>query len=102
MTQTLIGIGRLLVQGVSHPCRYHVDINDRRGERGGAGFLIGSLEALSSALTARRCLLRLDDGRSCPVVVTSYHSGNTDAAIRVSGSLTASEGLGHALPTDLH
>lgn len=94
MTQTLIGIGWLLLEGVAHPCRYHVDVDQIRGTTRGAGFLIGSTALLESARSASTCILRLEDGRTCRVAVTSYHAGNMDAAITLAGDLVTVDTLG--------
>lgn len=93
MTQTLIGVGGLVIKGAAHSCRYHIDIDHRRGKTSGAGFLIGASDVLRSAQDASRCILRLEDGRSCPIVVTSYHSGNADAAIALNGNLSENDAL---------
>lgn len=85
MPETHTGTGYLVADGTDHLCQYHLGVHEDRRMRRGEGFVVSTEQALELAFEASRCMLRLNDGRSCPIIITRYSPGNRDAAFQMAG-----------------
>ncbi|MDB5472270.1 MAG: hypothetical protein JWR84_3830 [Caulobacter sp.] len=84
MDQTHTGTGYLITDGTEHLCQYHLELRNN-GLKSGAGFVVSTPDALWSAFNATRALIRMSDGRSFPMIVTSFSPGNEDAPFQMAG-----------------
>lgn len=88
MNETMTGTGYLIVSQAEHLCQYNLEIREDRRMRTGEGFVVSTAPVLWAAFEADRCKLRLADGRTCPIVVTRYSPGNSDAAFQMAGGFS--------------
>ena len=87
MSETYTGRGTLMFNGEEHPCTYRLDTFVAGRMRSGDGLVEAAPSAIWSAFTADRAVVKMEDGRTFPIIITGNTNGAT-APFKLAGALS--------------